>query len=136
MIYLYPRARASQTFSALEFSSRRLLFDCLFTNLDLKACLMTVPAQLGHIQTSATLPSGCIIYLSPQKTSIFREQDIKHMLNMPKQINIPSLCGSSRINIFSDLHCRKKIGDVLIVSEQVRIICRPLGIRIDQFVEH
>ena len=34
------------------------------------------------------------------------------------------------------LHCRKKIGDVLIVSEQVRIICRPLGIRIDQFVEH
>ena len=34
------------------------------------------------------------------------------------------------------VHCRKKIGDVLIVSEQVRIICRPLGIRIDQFVEH
>ena len=34
------------------------------------------------------------------------------------------------------LHCRKKIGDVLIVSEQVQIICRPLGIRIDQFVEH
>ena len=33
-------------------------------------------------------------------------------------------------------HCRKKIGDVLIVSEQVQMICRPLGIRIDQFVEH
>ena len=34
------------------------------------------------------------------------------------------------------LHCRKKIGDVLIVSEQVRIICRSLGIRIAQFGEH
>ena len=34
------------------------------------------------------------------------------------------------------LHCRKKIGDVLVVSEQVRIICRSLGIRNDQFVEH
>ena len=31
-------------------------------------------------------------------------------------------------------HCRKKIGDVLIVSEQVQIICRSLGIRIAQFV--
>ena len=30
----------------------------------------------------------------------------------------------------------KKIGDVLIVSEQVWIICRSLGIRIAQFVEH
>ena len=34
------------------------------------------------------------------------------------------------------VHCRKKIGDVLIVSEQVRIIYRSLGIRIAQFVVH
>ena len=32
------------------------------------------------------------------------------------------------------LHCRKKIRDVLIVSEQVQMICRSLGIRIVQFV--
>ena len=31
-------------------------------------------------------------------------------------------------------HCRKKIGDVQIVSEQVLIICRSLGIRNAQFV--
>ena len=31
------------------------------------------------------------------------------------------------------LHCKKKIGDVLIVSEQVQIICRSIGIRIAQF---
>ena len=32
------------------------------------------------------------------------------------------------------LHCKKKIGNVLIVSQQVQIICRSLGIRIAQFV--
>ena len=32
------------------------------------------------------------------------------------------------------VHCKEKIGDVWIVSEQLRIICRSIGIRIAQFV--
>ena len=34
------------------------------------------------------------------------------------------------------VHCRKKIGDLLIVSQQIQIICSSLGIKIAQFVEH
>ena len=34
------------------------------------------------------------------------------------------------------VHCRKKIGDLLNVSQQILIICSSLGIKIAQFVEH
>ena len=34
------------------------------------------------------------------------------------------------------VHCGKKIGDLLIVSQQIQIICISLGIKISQFVEH
>ena len=37
---------------------------------------------------------------------------------------------------FCNIHCRKKIGDLLIVSQQILIICSSLGIKIAQFVEH
>ena len=33
-------------------------------------------------------------------------------------------------------HCRKKIGDLLIVSQQIQIIRSSLGIKIAQFVEY
>ena len=33
-------------------------------------------------------------------------------------------------------HCRKKIGDLLIVSHQIQIIRSCLGIKIAQFVQH
>ena len=36
----------------------------------------------------------------------------------------------------ADTHCRKKIGDLLIVSQQILIICSSLDIKIAQFVEH
>ena len=34
------------------------------------------------------------------------------------------------------VHCRKKIGDVLIVYEQVKLMCKYLDIRIPQFVAY
>ena len=34
------------------------------------------------------------------------------------------------------MHCRKKIGDLLIVSQPIQIIRSSLGIKIAQFVEH
>ena len=40
----------------------------------------------------------------------------------------------TQINFSS--HCRKKIGDLLIVSQQIQIIRSSLGIKIAQFVEH
>ena len=32
------------------------------------------------------------------------------------------------------VHCKEKIGDVWIVSEQLRIICRSIGVRMAQFI--
>jgi hypothetical protein len=69
----------------------------------------------------------------------YRIQIKQHLSNIPLSDSSLSLSYFVTICLRSvkcliGIHCRKKIGDVQIVSEQVLIICRSLGIRNAQFV--